>query len=178
MGDIGKYKHTFYCSAFCPVGGARSVGRGACCTVRSGVSHHWIYLWPQRAIPQALTLLGGVRFIAWRLWCPEKRNADGARGIFGTAGCLWAQARWPDAPKNGLVPYSYARGAYDKYSILFTAKLSRLNPTSRGRIRLTSKAESYILWSHSPYLRGWIPHLVVAFAFHHPDMPKGPFKDH
>ena len=52
-------------------------------TVWSGVSHHWIYLWPQGTVPsQALTLLGGVRFIAWHLWCPKKGNANGARGIF------------------------------------------------------------------------------------------------
>ena len=47
---------------------------------------------------------------------------------------------------------------------LFTAKLSKLNPTSRCRIRLTNK--------------GRIPHHVVAFALHQLDMPKGPFKDH
>ena len=39
---------------------------------------------------------------------------------------------------------------------------TRLNPTSRGRIRLTSEAESYS-WLHSP--------------FHRLDMQKGPFKD-
>ena len=35
--------------------------------------------------PQALTLFGGVGFIARRLRRPEKGNADGVRGIFGTA---------------------------------------------------------------------------------------------
>ena len=34
---------------------------------------------------QALTLFGGVGFIARRLRRPEKGNADGVRGIFGTA---------------------------------------------------------------------------------------------
>ena len=62
--------------------------------------------------PQALTLLGGVRFIAWRLRRPEKGNADGPRGISGTVGRVWASALRPDPPKNGLVPHSYA---YDKY---------------------------------------------------------------
>ena len=33
----------------------------------SGVSNLWTYLEPQGAVPQALTLLGGIRFIAWRL---------------------------------------------------------------------------------------------------------------
>ena len=35
--------------------------------------------------PQALTLFGGVGFIARRLRRSEKGNADGVRGIFGTA---------------------------------------------------------------------------------------------
>ena len=35
--------------------------------------------------PQALTLFGGVRFIARRQRRPEKGNADGVRGIFGTS---------------------------------------------------------------------------------------------
>ena len=61
--------------------------------------------------------------------------------------------------KNGLVPHSCA---------FFSTKISRLNPTSRGRIRLTSQAESHITWSHSPYFRGWILHL----AFHYLDKPK------
>ena len=83
--------------AFCPVGGALSTGRGACCTVRSGVSHHWIYLWPKGAVPQALTLLGGVRFIAWRLRHPYNGNAD---GNFGSACRVWATALRPDSPKK------------------------------------------------------------------------------
>ena len=35
----------------------------------SGVSCHGIYFWPQGAVPQALTLFGGVGFIARRLRC-------------------------------------------------------------------------------------------------------------
>ena len=69
--------------------------------------------------PQALTLLGGVRFIAWLLRCPQKGNADGDRGIFGTAGHVWASTLRLDSPKNGLVPYSYAGGVYDKYRHAF-----------------------------------------------------------
>ena len=46
----------------------------------------------------------------------------------------------------------------------YSEALSRLNPTPRGRIRFTSKAECHISWSHSPYFPGWVPHLVVAFA--------------
>ena len=51
-------------------------------------------------LPQALTILGGVRIIDWRLIRPEKGNTDGARGIFETAGCVWALARRPDPPKK------------------------------------------------------------------------------
>ena len=47
---------------------------------------------------QALTLLRGVKVIAWRLRRSEKGNADGARGIFGTAGRVWAFAPRPDPP--------------------------------------------------------------------------------
>ena len=36
----------------------------------------------RRLLPQALTLLGGVRFIAWRLRCPKKGNTDGSRATF------------------------------------------------------------------------------------------------
>ena len=68
-----------------PVVGSDSVGRstsGRFCRVYLGIGD---ILWPQGAIPQALTLFGGVGFIARRLRRPEKGNADGVRGIFGTA---------------------------------------------------------------------------------------------
>ena len=60
---------------------------------RSGVPHHWRYLWPQGAVPSALTVFGGVRFIGWRLRHP---------------GRVRATALWLDPPKNGLVPLLYA----------------------------------------------------------------------
>ena len=70
----------------CPVVGRSRLTVVANCTVCSGVFHHWIHhLWPKGAAPQALTLFGGVGFIARRLRRPEKGNADGVRGIFGTA---------------------------------------------------------------------------------------------
>ena len=61
--------------------------------------------------PQALTLFGGVGFIARRLRCPEKGNADGVRGIFGTASRVGLRPCDRTHLKNGLVPYSYAGGA-------------------------------------------------------------------
>ena len=57
--------------------------------------------------PQALTLFGGVGFIARRLRRPEKGNADGVRGIFGTAYRVGLRPCDRTHLKNGLVPYSY-----------------------------------------------------------------------
>ena len=68
----------------------------------------WIkHLWPQGA----LTLFGGVGFIARDLRCPKKENADGARGIFGSACRVGLRPCDRNHLKNGLVPYSYAGGA-------------------------------------------------------------------
>ena len=61
--------------------------------------------------PQALTLFGGVGFIARYLRRPEKGNADGVRGIFGTAYRVGLRPCDRTHLKNGLVPYSYAGGA-------------------------------------------------------------------
>ena len=61
--------------------------------------------------PQALTLFGGVGFIARRLRRPEKGNADGVRGIFGIACRVGLRPCDRTHLKNGLVPYSYAGGA-------------------------------------------------------------------
>ena len=60
--------------------------------------------------PQALTLFGGVGFIARRLRRPEKGNADGVRGIFGTAYRVGLRPCDRTHLKNGLVPYSYVGG--------------------------------------------------------------------
>ena len=60
--------------------------------------------------PQALTLFGGVGFIARRLRRPEKGNADGVRGIFGTAYRVGLRPCDRTHLKHGLVPYSYVDG--------------------------------------------------------------------
>ena len=60
--------------------------------------------------PQALTLFGGIGFIARRLRRPKKGNADGVRGIFGTACRVGLRPCDRTHLKNGLVPYSYAGG--------------------------------------------------------------------
>ena len=81
-----------------PVVGLHSVGRfisGRFCRVCLGTGE---FLRPQGAIPQAYTPFGGVGFIAWRLRRPKKGNADGAEGIFGLAGRVWASALRPGPP--------------------------------------------------------------------------------
>ena len=60
--------------------------------------------------PQALTLFGGVGFIARRLRRPKKGNADGVRGIFGTAYRVGLRPCDRTHLKHGLVPYSYVGG--------------------------------------------------------------------
>ena len=99
-------------AALCPVVGHSRPTVVASCTVCSDVFHHWIHhLWPQGAVPpQALTLFGGVGFIARRLRRPEKGNADGVRGIFGTASRVGLRPCDRTHLKNGLVPYSYVGG--------------------------------------------------------------------
>ena len=61
--------------------------------------------------PQALTLFGGVEFIARRLRRPEKGNANGVRGIFGTACRVGLRLCDRTNFKNRFVPHSYAGGA-------------------------------------------------------------------
>ena len=56
-------------------------------------------------------LFGGVGFIARRLGRPEKGNADGVRGIFGTACRVGLRPCDRTHLKNGLVQHSYAGGA-------------------------------------------------------------------
>ena len=86
---------TFFSS---PVVGLHSVGRfisGRFCRVCLGTGE---FLRPQGAIPPGLYPLRGVGFIAWHLRRPKKGNADGAEGIFGLAGRVWASALRPGPP--------------------------------------------------------------------------------
>ena len=46
---------------------------------------------PQGSFPLALTLSGKVRFIVWCLRRPFLKEVDGAQGIFGTTGYVWAK---------------------------------------------------------------------------------------
>ena len=102
VGRNDKYRgprgrsRAFVCGLSSPVLGLHSVGRlisGWFCRVCLGTGD---ILQPQGAIPQAFTPFGGV--IAWRLRCPKKGNVDGAEGIFGLAGRVWASALRPDPP--------------------------------------------------------------------------------
>ena len=64
------------------------------------------------AIPQVFTSFGGLLPGAWGT--PNKGNPDGAEGIFGLAGRVWASALQRIYLKNGLVPHSYVGGTYDE----------------------------------------------------------------
>ena len=79
----------------------------ACCTIRSDVFHHWIYLWPQGPSLQAFTLFGGVGFIAWRL----RGMPTGPDAFCELPVVLGFGPATRPTLKNSLVPYSYAGGA-------------------------------------------------------------------
>ena len=65
-----------------------------------------IFLRPQGAFPPRLLLPSGRFGLSPGAWgAPNKGNADGAVGIFGNSGRVWATALRPDPPKKGLVPY-------------------------------------------------------------------------
>ena len=51
-------------------------------TAQSGVSHPWISLWPQEAIPPDVVPLQGGGLLLGTWDAPFKANAYGARGIF------------------------------------------------------------------------------------------------
>ena len=53
---------------------------------------------PLEAVPQALTLLGVVRFIAWRLRHPFLRGCRWSPRHFGAVVRVWATAQRPDPP--------------------------------------------------------------------------------
>ena len=107
---------TFFAALLCSCGGALSTGCGC-------VPHSSFGCVPpldtsplaSGGRPQALTLFGEVGFIARRLRRPEKGNADGVRGIFGTACRVELRPCDRTHLKNGFVPHSYAGGASDKY---------------------------------------------------------------
>ena len=60
------------------------------------LTHH--FLRPQGAIPRAFTTLRGLGLLPGAWGTPNKENANGAKGIFGNAGCVWAAALRPDPP--------------------------------------------------------------------------------
>ena len=108
-GSNGRSR-VFVCGLSSPVLGLHSVGHltsGRFCRMCLGTGD---FLQPQgatrmgfgpppRLIPQRSPAdLRGVGFIAWRLRRPKKGNADGAEGIFGLAGHVWASALRPGPP--------------------------------------------------------------------------------
>ena len=72
--------------AMCPMLGRSLPAAVACYLVRSGVFHYWIqHLRPQGAVPQGFNPLQRGWVYCPASEAPKKANADGARGIFGTA---------------------------------------------------------------------------------------------
>ena len=59
------------------------------------------FLWPQGAIHPG--------------FYPFRRNADGAKGTFGNAGCMWLRPCDRTHFKKGLVPYLFGGGMENKY---------------------------------------------------------------
>ena len=78
-------------------------------------------------VPQALTLPGEARFIAWGT--PFLGESDWARIIFGNARHVWATALCPDPPKKSIVLYS--SGYWDGKQIPTRAGAQSLNVTGR-----------------------------------------------
>ena len=148
----------FFTTWLSPVSGSHPAGR----VVPSGSVGYGSALeipLASRAVPLALTLLRGVSPGAWGI---PKRGMP-----------TWPEAFLELPDVCGLRPCDRTHlkkrpcatlvrlvGRMTNIGAFFTMKLSRLNPTSRVRICLTSKIESYISWSHSPYFPGWVPHLV------------------
>ena len=96
---------------FVSCGGVLSTGRGSVARFgRVCSTTGYITSGLRGPSPQALTLFGGVGFIARRLRRTEKGNADGVRGIFGTAYRVGLRPCDRTHLKNGLVPYSYIGG--------------------------------------------------------------------
>ena len=92
----GRYR-AFVCGLSSPVLGLHSVGRftsGCFCPVCLGTGD---FLRPQGAIPPGFYPLGALE-ISSGLRRPKKGNADGAEGIFGLAGRVWASALRPGPP--------------------------------------------------------------------------------
>ena len=67
---------------------------------------------PQGAVPQALTLLGVVGFIAWH------PSADKAWGIFGATGRVWATVLRSVTPNKAPCHTHSFGGTVDKYRLV------------------------------------------------------------
>ena len=73
------------------------------------------------ASTQAITLFGGTRVIARRLWRPFLRECRRGPRYFGGIGRVWATAlRQVHTLNRGLVLYSRVRVTYDIYRHTFT----------------------------------------------------------
>ena len=102
-----NYRFSAFREALYPVDETHSAGRNAMGGFRSDVSCHWMYLWPQGAVPPGFNPL-------WRGWvyrlAPEapllRGMPTGSEAFLEMPGaCGIRPCTWPH-PKKGLVPNS------------------------------------------------------------------------
>ena len=96
----------------CPVVGRSRPAVVACCTVRSGVFHHWIHhLWPQGAFPPGFNPLRRGWVYRPAPEAPRKRGMPtGSEAFLELPIALGYGPAKRTHLKHGLVPYSYVGG--------------------------------------------------------------------
>ena len=130
-----------------------SAGRVICDTdMAECVSVPEDFLRPQEAFPACFYPLrgGGSSPGAWG--DPNKGNADGAVGIFGNAGRLWAPALRSDPPKKALY---------------HTCPLGQADIKYRRSISVLSEEfkMSYLFYVTLSFLSNIVCYLISVFAF-------------
>ena len=97
---------------------------------------------------------------------PNKGNADGAVGLFGNLGCMWAPALRPDPPKKGPVPHLPVRwGEQHIPQYPNTTPLQLSGSTSAGRVIWVTDL-SECVWVPGDFLRpqGTFPQALTSFG--------------
>ena len=99
--------------------GSTSAGRVICSTdLAECVSVPGDCVRPQGAFPPGFYPFGGLGSSPGAWGAPNKRNTDGAVGILGNAGRMWALGQRPDSPKKGLCHICPLGGIKYRISIL------------------------------------------------------------
>ena len=111
--------------------------------------------------PQAFTRCGGGLLPG----APNKGNADGAVGIFGHAGCVWAPTLHLDPPQKkpcATLPCSLSRAVTNTASALITLRVPSCWVALRPAVLLTHGSGRVCLgsWRFPPASRGRPPRLL------------------